>query len=356
MEENMYPRIVVNKKKLYENSKVVVDMAREHEIDVYAVTKVYCGIKELAEESIRAGVVGIADSRVENLIQMKDLDVTKMLLRLPMGSEADLVVKYADVSLNSELSTLLLLNDAAEKNGKKHGVILMIDLGDLREGILPEQVDEVVPAILKMKHLELEGIGVNLTCYGGVIPNPVNLGELSRIADDIEQQYGIKLKVVSGGNSSSLYLLEKGGMPGRINQLRVGEAIVLGRETAYGEPIPGTHDDVFVLEAKVIELKEKSSIPIGEIGMDAFGNKPTFEDKGRMKRAIVAIGRQDVEPSGLMPFDEKIEIIGASSDHMLMDMTRVDKEYAVGDVIRFRMDYGAMLRLFTSHYVDKVME
>lgn len=352
----MYPRVVINKKKLYENSKVVVDMSSKQGIDVYAVTKVYCGIKELAEESLRAGVIGIADSRVENLIQMKDLDVPKMLLRLPMGVEADLVVKYADVSLNSEISTMRLLNEAAGKIGKKHGVILMIDLGDLREGILPEQVDEVVPEILKLNNIELEGVGVNLTCYGGVIPNPVNLGELSQIAGAIELEYGITLKVVSGGNSSSLYLLDRGDMPGRVNQLRVGEAIVLGRETAYGDPIPGTHDDVFVLEAKVIELKEKASIPRGEIGMDAFGNKPTFEDKGQMKRAIVAIGRQDVEPSGLMPFDEKIEIIGASSDHMILDMTHVDEEYSVGDVIRFRMDYGAMLRLFTSHYVDKVME
>ncbi|MBE0449632.1 MAG: alanine/ornithine racemase family PLP-dependent enzyme [Clostridia bacterium] len=352
----MYPRVVINRKKLYENSKVVVDIARKQGINVYAVTKVYCGIKELAEVSIKAGVVGIADSRVENLILMKDLDVPKMLLRLPMGSEADQVVKYADVSLNSELSTMRLLNEAAEGIGKKHGVILMIDLGDLREGILPEQVDEIVSEILKLKNLELEGIGVNLTCYGGVIPNPLNLGELSQISSDIETKYGIALKAVSGGNSSSLYLLERGDMPGRINQLRVGEAIVLGRETAYGDQIPGTHDDVFVLEAKIIELKEKSSIPRGEIGMDAFGNKPTFEDKGQMKRAIVAIGRQDVEPSGLVPFDEKIEIIGASSDHMILDLTHVTAGYSVGDVVKFRMDYGAMLRLFTSHYVDKVTE
>lgn len=352
----MYPRVVINKKKLYENSKVIVDMAAIQGIHVYAVTKVYCGIKELAEESIKAGVLGIADSRVENLIQMKDLDVPKMLLRLPMGCEADQVVKYADVSLNSEISTMRSLNAAAEKIGKRHGIILMIDLGDLREGILPEQVDEIVPEILKLKNLELEGIGVNLTCYGGVVPNALNLGELSQISSDIERKYGISLNVVSGGNSSSLYLLDKGDMPEKINQLRVGEAIVLGRETAYGDPIPGTHDDVFVLEAKIIELREKASVPRGEIGMDAFGNKPTFEDKGQMKRAIVAIGRQDVEPSGLTPFDEKIEIIGASSDHMILDMTHVDNEYSVGDVVRFRMDYGAMLRLFTSHYVDKITE
>lgn len=351
----MYPRVVINKKKLYDNSKIVVDMARKQGIDVYAVTKVYCGIKELAEESIRAGVIGIADSRVENLIQMETLDVPKMLLRLPMGSEAEVVVKYADVSLNSELSTMRLLNEAAGKMGKKHRVILMIDLGDLREGILPEQVDKVLPEILNLNNLEIEGIGVNLTCYGGVIPNPVNLGELSQIANAIELKYGINLKVVSGGNSSSLYLLEKGDMPERVNQLRVGEAIVLGRETAYGDPISGTHDDVFVLEIKIIELKEKASIPRGEIGMDAFGKKPTFEDKGPMTRAIVAIGRQDVEPSGLMPFDEKIEIIGASSDHMILDLTHTDN-YEVGDVIQFKMDYGAMLRVFTSRYVDKVTE
>lgn len=352
----MYPRVIVNEKKLFENVKSISDRAKLHGIDTIAVTKVFCAIEELAQICVKAGVSGLADSRVENLKNLQAIPVEKTLLRLPMLSEVEDVVKYADVSLNSEIDTLKALNKYASVIGRQHKIILMVDLGDLREGVLPEQVNDVVDAMAHMHSIKLEGIGVNLTCYGGVIPTPENLGQLVQIAREIETKYGVELKVVSGGNSSSLYLMDQDEMPSGINQLRIGEAFVLGRETAYGESIPGTHDDAFLLEAQIVELKEKNSIPTGKIGMDAFGNKPTFEDKGKMLRAIVGIGRQDVEPSGLMPMDKNIEIIGASSDHMILDMTKSESTYKVGDVIKFKMDYGAMLRLFTSVYVDKVLE
>jgi predicted amino acid racemase len=179
------------------------------------------------------------------------------------------------------------------------------------------------------------------------------LGELVALADHIESTYDIKLNIISGGNSSSIYLLENGQMPERINNLRIGEGVVLGREAAYGDPIQGTHDDAFVLEAQIVELKEKTSMPRGIIGMDAFGGKPVFEDKGKMIRAIVAVGRQDVDHTALFPTDHGIEIIGASSDHMILDLTHANSKYTVGDVVSFKMEYGAMLKLFTSEYIER---
>lgn len=352
----MYPRVTINEKKLYENVKTVVEMAEVKGINTLAVTKVFCGMPELAQVCLNAGVKGLAESRVENLVRLKDMHAEKTLLRLPMLSEIEKVVRYADVSLNSEYETIKALNKIASVTGRQHQIVLMIDLGDLREGVLPEDVDAMVEKILKLHAVKLKGIGVNLTCYGGVIPTPENLGELVAIAKHLETKFGIDLDVISGGNSSSLYLLEKGEMPEGINQLRIGEAFVLGRETAYGNAIQGTHDDVFVLEAQIIELKEKDSMPKGTIGMDAFGNKPVFQDKGRMQRAIVAIGRQDVDPDGLTPFDLALEIIGASSDHMILDVTQSDTPYKVGDVLKFKMDYSAMLKLFTSDYVKKHIE
>jgi len=270
-----------------------------------------------------------------------------------MHGEVGDVVKYSDISFNSELSTIALLDEAASKVSKKHRVVVMFDLGDLREGFLPEDVDVVIPEILKFKNIVLEGIAVNLTCYGGVIPTVENLGELVALATHIESTYQLKLNIVSGGNSSSLYLLENGAMPSRINNLRVGEGIVLGREAAYGEQVKGTFDDAFILEAEIIEYKTKNSIPRGLIGMDAFGGKPVFEDKGMIKRGIVAIGRQDVDHLTLFPVDTRITIIGASSDHMIIDFTEAESDYKVGDVVKFKMEYGAMLKLFTSEYVDR---
>lgn len=349
----MNPCVLINKEKVFQNTKRIVDMAAAQNISVFAVTKVFCGNKNIAELMVSAGVKGLADSRLENLRRYADLPVEKWLLRLPMISQAREVVAVADVSLNSELETIKALNEAALEQDRKHQILLMIDLGDLREGMLPDQVEPMVKAILPMEGIEIVGVGVNLTCYGGVIPNGENLGKLEEIAKQVETLLGRPLKYISGGNSSSLYLLEKGEIPSKINQLRVGEAIVLGRETAYGEPIEGTYDDAFLLEAELVECKRKGSVPIGEIGMDAFGNKPVFEDLGEILRGIVAVGHQDVNAGGLIPVDPNLSILGASSDHMLLNLTTSTEAYRVGSRIRFKMDYGGMLKLFTSEYVEK---
>lgn len=347
------PRMEINKQKLIDNTKYLVKMAKQDDIDVAGVTKVFCGDKEIAEAYVLGGVKYLADSRVENLIKLKDLEAEKLLLRLPMISEADKVVKYADISLNSELETIKALNVAAKEQDKKHKVIMMVDLGDLREGVWKTDAVDYAKNILELDNIVLYGIGVNLTCYGGVIPNEKNLGELVSIAEEIEAKYDMKFEIISGGNSSSLDLLMKKGTLGRINNLRLGEVLVLGRETAYGNALENTHQDAFQLVTEIIELKDKPTVPIGEIGMDAFGNKPTFVDKGIRKRAIIAVGRQDVDVSNITPVDPKISIIGASSDHLMVDVTDVDVPLKVGDEVRFNLEYGSLLNLSTSAYIAK---
>ena len=274
-----------------------------------------------------------------------------------MNSETDEVVKYADVSLNSELKTIKNLNESAKVQDKIHKILLMIDLGDLREGIFFKNEDEInytVEEILKLENIEIFGLGVNLTCYGAVIPKKDNLSVLVDIARKIEKKYDIKLQMISGGNSSSIYLIGKDELPEGINNLRVGEAFLLGGETAYGQKLEGFYDDSFTLEAEIIELKEKQSVPIGETGVDAFGNKPVYEDRGIIKRAIIAVGRQDVDPDALSPMDEKIDILGASSDHLILDVSKSDNEYHVGGIVNFKLSYSSLLRATTSGYVERV--
>ncbi|BEP29102.1 ornithine racemase Orr [Helicovermis profundi] len=349
----MYPKLKINLCKLEENTKFIKEKCDKNGISIMVVTKSFCALNSAAKAVVDGGADMLADSRISNLVKIKDLKVPKVLLRLPMLSETKEVVKFADISLNSEIDTIKSLSVEANKLNKIHNVLLMIDLGDLREGILPCDVDKTVEEILKLSGVNLYGIGVNLTCYGGVIPDEINLGKLTEIATNIENKFKIKLEMISGGNSSSIYLLDNGKMPSKINNLRPGEVIVLGRETAFGELIEGMHTDIFTLEAEVIELKEKDSIPTGNIGMDAFGNNPVFLDKGKMKRAIIAIGRQDVNPDGLTPYDKDIEIVGASSDHLILDLTNTGKDYSIGSVIKFNIDYGALLMLTTSEYIEK---
>lgn len=351
---NLYPQLAIDLKKLEENVSLITEKCHKQGISVMGVTKVFCAQEEAARAFVEGGVDYLADSRVENLIDMAHLSPEKVLLRLPMPSEAQVIVQHVDISLNSELKTIKALDQAAKLLDKTHRIILMVDLGDLREGIWPSDFDATIREILTLDKILLEGIGVNLTCYGGVVPKTDNLSQLTALNQHLKDTFGVTVKMVSGGNSSFLYLLDQGGVPEGINNLRLGEALVLGRETAYGDQIPGTHADVFQLKAEIIELKQKPSVPIGEIGMDAFGNKPTFVDKGIRLKGILAVGRQDVHPDNLIPLDENLTIIGSSSDHMIVDFTDSKTDYHVGDIITFNVEYGALLSLSTSPYIKKV--
>jgi len=287
---------------------------------------------------------------------MKDINIPKILLRIPMKSEVEEVVKYADISFNSEYETLEKLNEIAKKNNKVHKVVIMVDLGDLREGYFVEKdLLENIKKIHDLHNISIIGLATNLTCYGSVLPSEENLSKLVNLAEKIEKNFHIKMQIISGGNSSSLFLLNENKLPSKINNLRVGEAILLGRETAYGKDIDGTYNDVFKLVCEVIENKEKPSVPIGERGLDAFGNQVEYEDKGIMQRVIIGIGRQDINIGHFFPVDKKIEVVGASSDHTILDVTRCDREYQVGDLIEFSIDYGGLLSLCTSEYVNKVI-
>lgn len=350
----MYPRLEIDIDKLKNNAEVVVKKCKDNNVQVAMVTKVYCAIPEVVEELVNTGIDYIADSRVKNLIKLQNINLPKILLRIPMISELEDLVKYADISFNSEMETIYKINEEAEKINKKHKVVLMVDLGDLREGYFEEKdLFETVNKVLKLENIELVGLASNLTCYGAVIPTNENLTRLAKLAREIEDKFNIKLPFVSGGNSSSLYLIDKKELPEGITNLRPGEAIVLGKETAYGDTIEGTYQDVFKLVCEIIEIKNKPSLPIGEIGVDAFGNKPEYEDRGIRKRAIIGIGRQDINISSISPLDTKIDILGASSDHLIMDITDSENNYEIGDKIEFSLEYGALMAAATSEYVYK---
>lgn len=353
----MYPRLLINLDKIKTNVKANKKLTDKGKLGLGIVTKSFTADHRIVEAIAEEGVDFLADSRIQNLKSYSDIDVMRLLLRLPQLCEIEEVVKYADVSLNSEIKTIRALSEEALKQNKTHKVVLMVDLGDLREGFFFENEEEILAAakeVNDLKGTELYGIGVNLTCYGAVIPTKENLSKLIEIASKIEKSLNIKLKMISGGNSSSLYLIDKGEMPEGINSLRVGEAFILGNETAYGAKVEGTVDDAVILQAQLIEVKEKPTLPIGEIGKDAFGQVPYYEDKGLAKRGILAVGKQDLDTDSIFPIDAQVEVFGASSDHTIVDLTHADKDYQVGDIIEFKLGYGSLLKLFTSsQYIDR---
>ncbi len=350
-----YPCIEIDLRKIEENVRIINRICNNSGVKVVGVTKASNGSIEIAETMVRGGVKTIGDSRLKNLKRYTHIPVKKMLIRLPMLSEVNELVRIADISLNSEIKTIRAISREAKKINKTHEVILMIELGDLREGIYDEdEIMQIVKEVLNLKGVKLKGIGANLSCFGAIKPTKDNLGRLVKIKKDIKDRFGINLEIISGGNSGTLHLIQKGDLPKEVNQIRIGTAFLLGLIEVDFTRIPNTYSDAFKLSAEIIEIKEKPSKPFGEVGVDAFRNKPVFKDIGIIKRAICAIGKQDCDPLFMYPEDKNIFILGSSSDHIILDITNSDIKYDIGDKITFILDYVSILRSMTSNHVKKI--
>ncbi len=326
---------------------------------------------------MRGGVKALGDSRTENLARMSaaGIDIEKWLIRMPQISRAEECVRTADVSLNSEEETIRALSDAwvrvqaaqeaeragnasaseqpggsrAVREGAPHGIVLMHDLGDLREGWVDyDGLARAAELVRSLPGLELKGIGTNLTCFNFVHPDTEKLTQLADAARSLGAD-----TYVSGGNSATLDLMLKGGIPSGVNLLRLGESLLFGRERAHYAYLPGTRNDAFILRAEIIELKEKPSMPWGTFGVDSYGRAPEHHDRGVRRRAICALGRQDADFETLWTVDPGVEILGASSDHLMVDVTVAEQEYHMGDIVELRCGYYALLRAYNSDYVAK---
>lgn len=347
----MYPRVMIDSKKYAFNVSFITDLCHKKGISVMGVSKVFCADQKLVSVLDQSQVDFIADSKLENLMHMKTIK-PKVYLRIPALSEASLVAKFTDISLNSEIEVIKKINEVSGKMKKRHKIILMYDLGDLREGIYYKDFSiEVIKEILTLDHIELYGIGTNLTCYGSVIPSVETYQKLEKIKNDIESHFKINLHIISGGNSSSIPMVLEGSLPAYINNLRIGEAMIVGRETAYQNRIDHLYEDVITLETEVIEIKDKPSFPEGELGFDAFGQVQSYQDIGMIKRAILSIGRQDVKHDDLIA-PKGVDVIGSSSDHLIVHIR--EGQYKIGDIMTFKLKYGGILSLMTSPYVEKI--
>ena len=346
------PRIEIDLGKIAYNARTLKSLYGAKGIGVIGVTKLVCGDPDIAKTLVDSGIGILADSRTANIQKMRDAGVAAqfLLLRTPFASQAEAVVELADISLNSEISVIEKLSEFAIAQHTTHRIILMVELGDLREGLMPRDLEPVVQRVAELEGIELAGIGTNLACFGGVKPDAKNMGRLSSIADELEKTFGLTFAFVSGGNSANFSWFTSTQDVGKVNNLRLGESIYLGCETLRREPIPGLFTDAFALFAEVIEAKTKPSLPRGDICQDAFGNVPEFEDRGPTNRALLGVGLQDVSVSGLTPSLD-IDILGASSDHIIVDARQ--SGLGVGDEVKFSLNYAALLAAMTSSYVLK---
>jgi predicted amino acid racemase len=351
------PRLEMFTKRIEDNTRSVVELCHSYGVQVATVCKVVMAHPAVVRSLEAAGADMVADSRILNLQSLANTGIASplMLLRIPAPSRATDIVRCADISLNSSVETIELLSEAAEFLKKQHQVIVMVDVGDLREGVWPDRAPQVVKAVAGLPNLEVVGLGCNLACYGGVIPTVENMELLVEVREACRKLTGLELPILSGGNSANLPLLASGAMPREINHFRIGEAILLGRNVIDRSPWPGTRQDTFRIVAEVVEVECKPSIPIGNRGQDAFGGFVEFVDRGVRRRAICNLGRQDITVDGITPEDPGVIVLGGSSDHLVLDVEEAVMPVDVGSEIAFYPNYASLLAASTSPYVQKVV-
>lgn len=353
-------RVTIDVTALEHNHRIVDSWMRRHGAEWTLVSKVLCGHAEALAALRSLEIRSVADSRWENLRSLaRELPgKERWYLRPPQISHLAEVVAVSEVSLHSERDVLVALDAEAARQGRRHRVILMVELGDLREGILPGDLVPLYEEILRLDHVEAIGIGANLGCISGVVPTVDHFNQLALYRELLELKFERPLSLISAGSTIVIPLLLQGELPRAINHFRIGEALFLGTDLVHGGVLPDLRDDAFTVEAEIVEIQEKSLVPLGETAASTpFEVAPTMTDDAppgqRGYRAVLAMGQLDTEIADLRPVDPGVQIAGASSDLSVVNLTQGPGDLRVGDALRFRPGYGALVRLMASAYVEK---
>jgi len=347
------PRLETDLDAVESNTRTLVGLLGPRGIRVTGVTKAALGSPGVAAAMLRGGAHGLGDSRVENLgrLAAAGLDAPRTLIRSPMLSQVEAVVGCATTSLNSERVVLEALSAAASRRGLPHSVVLMVELGDLREGVLAADLVALARVAATLPCLVLAGIGANLACQSGVVPDQANMDELSRLVAEVESATDATLPMVSGGNSASLGWALRTDDVGRVDDLRLGESILLGLDPLTRQPIAGLRTDAVSLVAELIEVQAKPAVPWGLRAQSAFGTPRGRPGTGVVRQGILAVGHHDVDAAGLRA-PPGVSMLGMSSDHLVVDLG--DHGAVVGDELAFGLGYAGLLRAVTSPFVAVV--
>lgn len=346
------------RKKLFDNFQFLKNSFEENGVEWGVVSKILCGNRKYLKELINLGVVEIHDSRISNLAKVKEIspEVQTVYIKPPSKRNLSDMVKYADVSLNSELDTIRWISEEAVRQEKLHKIIIMVETGDLREGVMGDHLLDFYAKVFDLPSLEIIGLGTNLNCLNGVMPSADKLIQLSLYKQIIELKFSKEIPWVSAGTSVTIPLMLHKQLPKGINHFRVGETLYFGIDLFEDKLIEGMHGDVFELFAEIIEMQEKPLLPSGTLATNPQGKLVKLDEKlyGKTSyRAILDIGLLDIDPKYLIPDDDEFEILGVSSDMLILNLGQNPNSYTVGDLISFRLRYMGALAILNSSYIEK---
>ncbi|MDP4954315.1 MAG: alanine racemase [Flavobacteriales bacterium] len=249
-----------------------------------------------------------------------------------------------------------LLSAEAKAQNKVHKIIIMIEMGELREGVLRDDLLSFYERVFKLPNIEVIGLGTNLTCMYGVLPSHDKLIQLCLYEQLIEAKFNREFPFVSGGSSVTLPLINQNLLPKGINHFRIGESLFLGNDVYNKGVLEGMEGNVFQLFAEIIELTEKPKVPMGDLGANMTGEVMDFQDQAQNDhsfRAIIDLGLLDIDQDHIQLKNKDLQVVGASSDMLVVDLGETESGLQVGDVLEFSLDYMGILRVMNSKYIEK---
>ncbi len=362
--------LLIHTDRVIGNIEKINALMKKHNSEWTLISKVLSGHKEslrniLAHPSIKE-VHSVGDSRLSSLEVIKSLrpDIVTMYIKPVPQNLVPSIVQLADISLISSMRTLELMNDAAARSGVVHRVIVMIELGELREGIVRENIVDFYSRAFAMENIDVIGLGSNLGCMYGIEPTYDKMIQLSLYRQILEQMFDRKIPIISGGSSITLPLIGSKRLPPTMNHYRIGEAVFLGTSPLDNKRFRNLSTEVFEYQANILELEEKQTTPDGIISEAAVGHVAEAETQPRSDdthcRALMDFGLLDVDVDDVSPKDKNVRFAGTTSDLTVFELGDNKDEkgkprYHVGDTVRFKPSYMGVARLMTSKFIYKTV-
>ncbi len=349
-------------KRILSNIKKLQSLLKEKDVHFTLVAKMLNGNKRILEhllfDDAMKGLHSVGDARLSNLKAIREVNpnIKTMYIKPPSPLAVEQLVRYADISLNSSLRTIEEINREAGKQGKVHQIIVMVEMGELREGIQRDKVLYFYDKVFQLANIEVIGLGTNLGCMYGIEPTYDKLIQLSLYEQLIEAKFGKNLEVISAGSSITLPMLGKTKLPKGLNHFRIGEAAFLGVTPIENKKYRNLSTNAIEFAGEILELEKKSNIPDGNISEASIGhiaNDSLDEtDLRESYRAIMDFGVLDVDVNDLYPKDKSVRFFGTTSDMTVYDLGDTRKSFKVGSVINFWVNYMAVARLLNSRYMS----
>jgi predicted amino acid racemase len=332
------PQLRVDVEAIGKNAESVAALLGAQGLNLVAVTKGCLGEPRVAAAMLAGGAVALADTRGPNLRRLRTALPRAELHRIHLPSLIE-PFELGDVTYLSSLEGAAAVARAGAlvpRSGRRpQRVMVQVETGDEREGAPLEDLQALVSGIQADPRLRFDGISTNYACFKGTPDGIRRSVESLAAAADALRESGQRADRVSGGNSSLLGFLAAGEqLPHQVTELRCGEALLLGREALFSQPLPGCRTDACKVRAEVVEEYTRRAAA------------------GPARRLVLDIGRQDLGAGAVRFLEPGLVEIGRSADYLVVEARRECGRLTVGAMIDMIPTYEALVAAWTSPYVE----